>query len=30
MYPNEKLPGSALLKELREVVVHASAGEHSV
>ncbi|KAJ8582201.1 hypothetical protein M405DRAFT_831068, partial [Rhizopogon salebrosus TDB-379] len=25
MYPNEKLPGSALLKELRKVVVHASA-----
>jgi hypothetical protein len=30
MYPNDKLPGSTLLKELKVVVVHASAGENSV
>jgi hypothetical protein len=30
MYPNVRLDGSALLNELREVVVHATAGENSV
>ena len=29
MYPNENLPGPKLLKELKEVVVHASAGRNS-
>jgi hypothetical protein len=30
MYPNERLPGSALLNDLKDIVVHASAGENFV
>lgn len=30
MYPNVGLNGSALLNELREVVMHATAGDNSV
>ena len=28
LYPNDRLPCSQLLKELREVVVHTGAGEN--
>lgn len=29
MYPSDRPPGAQLLKELKEVVVHASAGDIS-
>jgi len=30
MYPNIELDGPALLKDLKEVVLHARAGENSI